>query len=469
MSSSDVVRSRLRHFIQHHGLAGSTLVIAVSGGPDSVCLLHALTSLKNELCLSLHVAHLDHGLRGAESDADAEFVMVLAEGLDIPATVGHADVKALQKARKLTIEEAAREARYAFLAGVARDIGTDLVMTGHTRNDNVETILMHIIRGSGLRGLVGLKPLTAMTFDEKCVRIARSILDITRADTTAYCQENRLDPRTDSSNLDTSFLRNKVRLKLIPQLEKYNSDFAGSLLSLSSSAADELEYLDNQAEELGEKSVSIENNLVTIDRSRLKDVDPALLRHLLRYCFEKLPGGLKDVESRHIEDMLSLRDKPAGSRIDLPHGLVFMAAYDKLWLGREEALPCPYPSIEGEHRLTLSGITVIPGWRVESKIVGTFDRDDNPLVAHLDMDNFGRSAGVRTRQRGDRFYPMGLGSEKKLGEFMIAAKIPRLWRKNIPVVVTPGGIAWLVGYRLDERVKVTARTKKILKLEFTPD
>jgi tRNA(Ile)-lysidine synthase len=207
---------------------------------------------------------------------------------------------------------------------------------------------------------------------------------------------------------------------------------------------------------------------VTIDRVRLKDVHPALLRHLLRWCLEKLPGGLKDIESRHVEDMLSLLDKPSGSRIDLPHGLVFVAAYDKFWLGREGKLPCPYPAIEGDCCLTMPGITEIPGWRVESKIVQTFDRDDNPLVAYMDADKAGSVLGVRTWKRGDRFYPLGLGGEKKLGEFMIAAKIPRLWRKNIPVVVTPAGIAWLVGYRLDERVKVTPRTKTILKLEFKP-
>ncbi len=441
----------------------------MSGGPDSVCLLHLLDNLKEELALSLHVAHLDHGLRGAESDMDAEYVRRLAEGLDIPATVGYADVQALQKARKLTLEEAAREARYDFLAGVAHGIGTDLIATGHTLNDNVETILMHIIRGSGLRGLVGLRPLTEVTFGGKEARIIRPLLNITRDETFAYCLELRLNPRTDSSNADTTILRNKVRLKLLPLLESYNSDFGDSLLRLSAAAADELDYMDAQVEKLRDGTVTIENGLVTLDKRVLSAVHPALKRYLLRDCLEKLPGGLKDIESVHIEDMLDILDGPAGRRIDLPHCLVLVAGYDRCWLGVADIIPCPYPPMDGERRLKIPGKTKIEDWTVNASIVECFDAgEDNSLVAFMDMDKIGQSLSVRTWRQGDRFRPLGMDSEKKVGEFMKDARIPVMWRKNIPVVVSYAGIVWLVGYRLDERFKVTPQTRRILRLEFVP-
>ncbi|RJO62429.1 MAG: tRNA lysidine(34) synthetase TilS [Dehalococcoidia bacterium] len=463
---SDDIRLGIIRFFQNHNLTGSKLVVAVSGGPDSVCLLHLLSTLKDELGLTLHIAHLDHHLRGEESRADAEYVRGLAGSLHIPVTIGQGDVKAFQKVNKMTLEEAAREVRYLFLADVCEKIGTHYIVTGHTQNDNVETILLHIVRGSGTRGLVGLRPLTPKTIGDRGLVIVRPMLDITREETIDYCQQMRLEPRTDSSNFELSPLRNKIRLKLLPLLTDYNSNISEALLRLSSSAADELEYLDGQVAELWNKVVTRDGEVITLDREGLQNVHPALKRHLLRTCLEQLPGGLKDIESRHIEDMLSLMDKPSGRRIDLPYGLVFMAGYDTLWLGKESELPCPYPWLDGEYPLTIPGVTELPGWHVEAKVVHALDREDNSLVAYMDFDKVGQKLNVRTWKRGDRFHPLGLGAEKKLGKFMMDARIPKHWRRNIPVVVSSSGIVWLAGYRLDERVKVTSQTRRVLRLEF---
>lgn len=452
--------------MQNHKLTGAKLVVAVSGGPDSVCLLHLLSSLKDELKLTLHVAHLDHGLRGAESKADSEYVSALAKRLRLSVTIGLGDVKAFQKANKMTLEEAAREVRYSFLADVCEKTGTHYIVTGHTQNDNVETILLHIVRGSGTRGLIGLKPLTPRTIDNRGVNIVRPMLDITRRETVEYCRQQVLEPRLDSSNLEMSPLRNKIRLKLLPLLESYNFNISEALLRLSSSAADELEYLDGQVAELWSKVVARDGDVITLDRKILQNVHPALKRHLLRACLGQLPGGLKDIESRHIEDMLSLMDKPSGCRIDLPYGLVFMAGYDAYWLGKEGELPCPYPQLDGGYPLAIPGNTELPGWHVEAKVIHALDNGGNGLVAYMDADAAGSNLSVRTWKRGDRFHPLGLGAEKKLGEFMIDARIPKLWRRNIPVVSSPSGIVWLVGYRLDERAKVTSNATRVLRLEF---
>lgn len=462
------IERRVSRFMQRNNLSGKTMLLAVSGGPDSVCLLHLFAGLKTELGLTLHVAHLDHQLRGEESSADAEFVRALAKNLGLPATIGQADVKAYRQDRKLSLEEAAREVRYAFLAETAQRAGTELIVTGHTQNDQVETILMHIIRGSGTRGLVGLKPLTPRTIDNRNIIIVRPLLDITREETLDYCREQGLNPRVDSSNFELSPLRNKVRLELLPLLGEYNADVSRALLKLSSYAADELNYLDEQVAALWQKVAVRKEDVITLDRGGLKALHPALLRLLLRSCFEQLPGGLKDIESGHIEDILSLLDKPAGRRIDLPYGLVCMAGYNQIWLGKEDDLPCPFPPLDGEYALTIPGVTHLPGWQVEAGLVPAMDSQDNPLTAYMDMDLVGRNLAVRTWRNADRFQPLGLKADKKLGEFMIDASIPRLWRKKIPVVTSPTGIVWLVGYRLDERAKVTPPTGQILRLEFKP-
>jgi tRNA(Ile)-lysidine synthase len=366
----------------------------------------------------------------------------------------------------MTLEEAAREVRYSFLSDVCRTVGTQLIATGHTQNDNVETILLHIVRGSGTRGLIGLKPLTARTIGDRELVIVRPMLDITREELVNYCQRFDLAPRIDASNLELSPLRNKIRLKLLPMLERYNQNIADALLRLSANTAGELDYLDIQMAQLWSMVVKREGYVITLDKKGLQDVHPALKRHLLRNCLDQLPGGLKDIESCHIEDMLSLMEKPSGRRIDLPYGLIFMVGFDSYWLGKEGDLPNPFPTLVGEYPLTITGITGLPGWRVEAKIVPTLDKHDNSLVSYMDADEVGQKISVRTWKRGDRFQPLGMGCEKKLGEFMIDARIPRIWRHNIPVVVSSSGIVWLVGYRSDDRVKVTSKTKRVLRLEF---
>jgi len=459
----------VRRFLRDQRLAGAKLVVAVSGGPDSVCLLHLLNSLREEFSLSLCVAHFDHGLRGVASTTDARYVAKLAVRMGLPFVSGKADVKALQKRRKLTLEAAAREARYTFLAEVAGEAGASLVVTGHTRSDHVETILMHILRGSGLRGLVGLRSVTDLVFGGKDIRIARPMLDITHKETRDYCRAHRLGVRQDASNLDTAMLRNRVRLELMPLLESCTPGFSDSLRRLSEAAVVELDYFDEAAAALWRVAGSVENGVVSLDRKAMSSVHPVLKRHLLRTCFEKLPGGLVDIEYVHIEDMLDILGGPAGRSIDLPRGLVFASDHTTCWLGAAGAPNDSYLPLSGEYPLAVPGVTLIPGWRVETVLVKSRDENGgNPWVAFMDLYRTGAALMVRSWRRGDRFQPLGLGGSKKLAQFMNDARIPRVWRKNIPVVVAGADIAWLAGYRLDERFKVTRQTRRVLRLEFAP-
>ena len=463
--SGDVCR-RVAAFLRRYDLSGSRLVVAVSGGPDSVCLLHVLATLKEELRLDLRVAHLNHMLRGEESHADAEYVSALAFKMGFTVDIGKDDVHSLRRRRKMTLEEAARDARYRFLAQVADKYNTDLIVTGHTQNDQVETLLLHIIRGCGIQGLVGLKPITSRIIENQQAKIIRPILDITKGETHDYCHIHNLSPRLDSSNLDQSPMRNRIRMQLLPLLETYNDGIAEALLRLSGVAGDEVAYLDDQVLHLAQQAITRKGDVVSLDRWVLADVHPVLLRYLLRSCLEQFPNGLHDIESVHIEKMLSLMKKPAGRQMSLPHDLLFLTGYDCYWLGRERDLPCQFPPLENNYSLLIPGVTSLYGWYVEAAIVDAVGRYDDPMVAYMDMDAAGVSLCVRSWHEGDCFHPLGLHGTKKLGEFMIDAHIPRNWRKRIPVVSSPAGVIWLVGYRLDNRVKVTEKTQRILRLEF---
>ena len=447
------------------------LLLAVSGGADSTCLLHLLAALRQGFDIRLHVAHLDHKLRGAESAADADYVRDLADSLDIPLTVDTADVRSYKNKNKISLEEAAREVRYTFLAQTAASIGTEYIATGHTLDDQVETILMHIIRGTGIKGLVGLKPAAEWHLSGCSFNLIRPLLTVSRRETAAYCKKHRLIPRLDSTNLSLSPLRNRIRQQFVPLLKGYNSGIADVLLRTAAIAADETEFLDAEAARLWQSVVQEKKNMLVLDRKAIDELHPALKRHLLRAAIEGLLGSLKDIEARHIEEIMTTLDKQAGKYINLPGGLVFYVDYERYLLGRESAGLCPYPVISGEYPLKVPGETQLAGWRVEAAVIdkdtaGAIEQGCNDFIAYLDLGKIKGELKIRQRKPGDRFQPLGMKEGKKVNQFMINEKIPNPWRPRIPIVATAQQILWLVGYRIDDRVKVSARTKRILELKF---
>jgi len=444
------------------------LLVAVSGGPDSVCLLHVLLGLRDKLGITLHVAHLNHQLRGAESDADASYVTDLARKLDLPATVARRDVKVYQRRRRLSLEEAAREVRYNFLTEVAEATGAHSVAVGHTLDDHIETILMHLIRGSGTRGLRGLQPSSQWCFGKVTLKVIRPMLEASRAETAAYCRRYRLKPRLDTSNLSLSPLRNRIRQQLIPLLKSYNPRVTDALLRTARIAADDLSVLEEAALKLGRNIVDEQENTVILDKQRFIKLPPALQRHLLRASIEKRLGNLMDIESRHIEEIMSSLHKPAGKLITLPGGLIFAIEYDRFLLGSDPAALSPFPAMEKEYDLRIPGTTALPGWQVVADVLKRKQVVDegNSYTACFDLDQTGDKLTIRPRRPGDRFQPLGMSQLKKLNQFMIDSKIPRAWRRRVPIVCSPEHIIWVAGWRIDERVKVTGNTRNVLRIEL---
>ncbi len=471
-SQPPTLEQRVLDFIKQHHLVsgGEKLLVAVSGGPDSVCLLHILVNLQEELKVQLHLAHLNHQLRGAESEADADYVADLARQWDIPVTIEQREVKGYQARERLSLEEAAREVRYSFLTEVAKSIGAERVAAGHTRDDHIETILMHLIRGTGTRGLRGLQPYTEWSSKTGSLIVIRPLLEISHQETEDYCRQHKLMPRLDASNLSLSPLRNRVRHQLLPLLESYNPRIAEALLRTGRIAGDDIDFLDEQITHLWGETTQEQGKTIVLDREGFDQLPSALKRYLLRASVEKLLGSAKDVEMRHIDQMMSLVTKQAGKRLSLPQGLIFSIEYNQYRLTSDLASLSPFPTLGDEVHLNIPGQTSLPGWHIEASII---DREriaeEDDFTAYLDLGKTGGKLTVRPRRRGDRFQPLGLPQFKKVGEFMIDAKIPQAWRGKIPIVCSPEQIIWVVGWRLDERVKVTEDTKEVLRLEFKRD
>ncbi len=471
MKRQQHLQGRVLRFIREYDLfeANEPLLVGVSGGPDSVCLLHILSELKLTLGVALHIVHLNHMLRGAESDADAEYVYSLARELGIPATIENRDVKAYQRKNRLSLEEAAREVRYTFFSEVSRSLGADTVAVGHTADDQIETILMHLVRGAGLSGLRGMQPLNIWRLPERArLRIARPLLEARRHETEDYCHTKELYPRSDSSNRVPDQLRNKVRSQLIPLLREYNPDIEMALLRTARAADADMAYIDEQVYRLCGHVIEERPEGIAIERAEFSRLYPALKRHIVRSALLRLLGDLQDIASIHVESLLEAMTKPAGKRLHLPRGLAFHGDYSHGLITARGEIGCPYPPLDGEHHLNVPGETELGGWRVRSIILEHRPKDAayKELQACLDFDVTGKELTVRGRKRGDRFQPLGMEFPKKLQDFMVDSKIPRHWRDRVPLVCSPQQILWVAGWRIDHRARVTPSTKRVLCLEF---
>lgn len=448
---------------------GDLLLVGVSGGPDSICLLHVLLEIRSALGVSLHVAHLDHSLR-PESGDEARFVADLAALWDLKCTVEKYPVREHQRQHRLSLEEAARQIRYAFFGKLARELGARGVAVGHTADDQVETILLHWLRGSGLAGLRGMQPATRYRVPllGEEIEILRPLLPLRREETVACCKALGVQARIDPSNLSLRLRRNRIRLHLLPVLETYNPKVREALLRTSRIVSRDYAFLEGQAARAWPEVASEGRGVVTLDAAQALALSPAVLYQLLRLCVERVAGSAAGLEWVHLEEMAATLRKPAGTTITLPHNVLVTVGYGFVAVSLGRA-PQPLPLIEGETPLGLAGPTVFPGWRVDAQIEeeGPWKTEAGPWSAVLDLERTGERLWIRTRKAGDRFQPLGMAQEKRLQDFLVDAKVPRSWRDRVPLVVSPTQIVWVAGWRIDERVRVTDKTKRALRLRFT--
>ena len=449
------------------GGRGVTLVVAASGGPDSTALLRCLHRLRDEHSPALHVAHLNHDFRGAEADHDAAFVQRLADGLGLPCSIDKQDPIAYQKKRGVSsFEQAAREMRYAFLSSVAASVGASAIALGHTADDQAETVLLHLLRGSGLHGLRGMAEVAEWPWPEPRPGplLFRPLLAVSKAETAAYCRALGQSYRQDSGNYMWRFTRNKVRLDLMPKLAReYNPRVHEALTRLSRAAADDVDYIESElsrhwlniAEERGD------GDTVSLSVPALSVLHPALQRHAMRRAYTAIAGDARRLSERHVEAMLSLLQSRQGGRdLHLPRGVRARRDSDTLRLTRLTEPTPSLPALVGEYAIRLPRKpgeileTAAGSWLVSFQVVepgqpNPFGGEQSSLfTAQLNRDALGEVATLRTRRPGDRFQPSGMTGSKKLQDFFTDAKVPRELRDGIPLLVCGNGIAWVIGCRV---------------------
>jgi len=453
---------RVLKTINNHGMlrGGESVLVAVSGGPDSVALLHVLKRLQPVLGLDIIVFHLNHKLRGPEADADARFAGEFAAGMGLKAILVESDARLLMERERLSLEEAAREARYREMERLAAELGIDRIALGHHADDQVETFLIRLLRGSGLGGLGSIKPVRD--------GYIRPLIDETKSEIFRYIEEYSLEYRVDASNQDESILRNRIRHKLIPLLGEYNPKFRETLLNTIEIVREDQAFIEEIVAGVFSGHAQREPGLARLPIVEITNQPLAIERRLVRLAIRSAKGDLRGIEFKHVDAILrGLRNGSGRMEIDLPGQIIARVEYGQLVIGERalfEALRLE--SIE----LKVPGVTRIDALGVEIKAELTepaglvFGRDGD--IAYLDAAVVGSVLKLRVRRPGDSFRPFGMTGEKKLQDLFVDKKISKRERNRVPIIESNGKIAWVAGFRIDDSFRVTERTKEVLALRL---
>ncbi|MFH1632972.1 MAG: tRNA lysidine(34) synthetase TilS [Chloroflexota bacterium] len=455
------------------------VLVGVSGGADSLCLLDIL----NRLRYPVVVAHFNHGLR-PEADADARGVRLIAENRNLPFTLGSEDVAAFAAGLSLSIEEAARITRYRFLFAQARKLNAQAVAVGHNADDQVETVLMHLLRGAGLSGLKGMSPRMLPNPWSQDIPLVRPLLSVWRDEISAYCDERGLSPIFDRSNLDTTFFRNRLRHELIPTLDDYVPGVRRRIWHTAQILAGDHAVLEQVVTGAWEACV-VEQGTghVAFAPDSLAAQPLGVQRRLMRRAIGELRPGLRDVDFDIVAWVLEFLACPTSTRQrDLALGLRLFYEGGRLYLVLWEAdLPrSNWPQIPAGEVLSLAvpgEILLGGGWRLRAEVVAASDSiraeargNENPYQVWLDFGDQQPTLHLRTRLPGDRFQPLGMGCRStKLSDFMINVKIPRRARAGWPLVCAWNEIAWLPGFRLAHPFRLTGNTRRAVHLRLSRD
>ena len=453
------------------------ILVGVSGGPDSISLLWFLLSLKKEYNLSIYVAHLNHMLRGRESDEDAEFVKKAAIELKLAYKVEKCNINAYSKNYSLSIEEAAREYRYKFYSDSAKYFHASKIALGHSADDQGETVLMRMIRGCGLEGLKGIPAMRD--------NIIRPLIECTRDEIEHYCRKYQLKYRIDFTNKEPVYFRNKIRLELLPLLSReYNENIKDHLLKLGNIASEVSEYLQKETDAAFRKVLIKEMaDRIIINLEKLNDYPLAIKRNIIRESIQIIKGNLNDITFWHIHQIENMTNHQSGEKgIDLPKGLKIKKRYNELIIfkKKQDADNQNDLFLDWEYKINIPGNAKIEtlGMRVETKILDASSIEplnfyknqyrDRKFSEFVDLEKIRLPLKIRNWRFGDKFFPLNMNGSKKVKEFFIDRKIPKDRRNSIPILVdNEGKIIWIIGFRLDNRVKIQSNTKKILFIKIS--
>jgi tRNA(Ile)-lysidine synthase len=451
---------------------GEGVVVGVSGGPDSLALLHGLIMLRENWPMRLVAVHVHHGLRGADADADADFVRDFCMAYEVPFYLFEADVGLQAKLSGISFEMEGRRVRYEAFEKVCEEEGCSKIAIAQNMNDQCETVLMRLFRGAGLDGLGGIQPVR----DDKFIR---PLIETPRQKIEQYCEAHDLSPRLDHTNFEPDYERNRIRLELIPYLEKqFNPRVSETLSRTAALLREEASFLEGITQE------AFEASQLNFEDSPFKDLDgrtqgpapeksagirlddfsrmhPALRKRLIRKLAQTVSGVLSDFSQSHVEAVESLTSSHEGTKRFYAGSLEVLRVYDTLWMRRAEAQRAVSLTQEGDLDAAVDESDL---WKIQIREV---DRDtwleikNDPSGVAVDMDKLDGVLTVRYRRAGDRFKPFGMQGYKTMKRFMVDEKIPETLRNKIPLVCDEKKIIWVYGYRMSEEARIEAGTNRI--------
>ena len=435
---------------------GETVLVGLSGGPDSVCLLYVLSALREKLGLQLHALYVDHGLRPAEIPGEIDFCSTQCKGLGVPFTVATIEVMTYARGQGMSRQEAARELRYRAFGETLTQIQGQRIALGHNADDQIETFFLRFLRGAGPKGLSGMPPVRK--------NIIRPLIETGRREIEEFLDEQKITFITDSSNLKEDYLRNRIRRIIAPELKEINPALVRTTGKTMDILREEERYFDLIVTKTLMRLITRKTGgRIDLFLTPLEAMERVILRRVLRRAIDETKG-LRGVEFVHIDSVIDLiKGGRPGDRLYLPRGLRVIKNYSTLVMTSE------LPVRIGARHLTVPGEAVMEEIRgvIRASVDESADHSgEGKTLALFDADKAGTVLDVRPRENGDSFYPAGFGKRKKLQDFFVDEKVPRDERDEIPIVTAGDKIVWVAGFRGDERFRVTEETRRVLKLEF---
>jgi tRNA(Ile)-lysidine synthase len=444
------------------------VVVAFSGGADSFCLLTILHHWHVKLGLEIAAAWFDHGLRPKQADFERTRVQEYARCLGIPFLTGQGNTRQHALEKGMSIEESARDLRYRFLADTCRKLGYQAIATGHTADDNAETVLLHILRGCGVDGLIGIRSCSALPLDVPAyssIRLVRPILPLDRQDTETYCKLKKLKYISDPSNRSLRYARNRIRHQVLPVLENINPAVRQALRRLSAAASEATTLIHEQTSALPEVFINT-NGQVEISLEIVEHIPTALQMSYLRQALKLFLPGLKDINDYQVRKLAELAIGTGRGTVIFPAGITATIQGQSIIIRPATTVTINSISPQMDTLLTIPGRTRYGGYEITSSLVNRLLVGTAPDVASFDAALAGTNLTVGPWRRGDRLQPLGMAGQKKLQDLFTDAKIARPQRKDWPVVRCGERVLWVPGLRQAEWARVKTDTRKVLRLEY---
>ena len=452
----------VKETIKKHSMiaTGDRILVGLSGGADSVCMLTILKALSTEYYITISAAYIDHGFRPDETPNEIDFCKKLCSGLGIDFITRSIDPAAHSKREKLNRQDASRELRYSALRDIAAEKNCSRIALAHTADDLAETVLMHLIRGSGPLGLAGIPPVRKP--------FIRPLISISRKEVEEHVSKEGSGHVTDSSNMKDDYLRNRIRHFIIPAIKNINREFISTVIRTTDIRREEERYLEIQVTKTLMKLISRKSDsAIELFLLPMVALDTAILRRVLRRALAET-SGLKGLGLVHVEDIIKLiKHGRSGNRIYLPHSIRAIKGYATLILTSDAPARLSEYSLAGPGEVTLVESSQVIVARVFDKVDVEGLGDGKRLVC-LDADAAEFPLIIRPRKTGDFFYPLGMGKRKKIQDFFVDEKIPRDRRDIIPLLISRDNIVLVAGLRVDDRFKVNDNTRRVLVLEVSP-